>query len=144
MKLPYDLSCLDRKHWSLLATEQCQFYLTVATIQVLRSGSRSSQASVKSDFLRCSSALNSAAAKNADLGTHEGLARRRSYSCSFVYLKGWKIFSGIRNFVSKMSDRIKFQNHVPFNCIISLKLDFVYFANCKEQKGLTRFHCIPW
>ena len=132
MKLPYDLSCLDRKHWSLLATEQCQLYLVVATIKVSRSGSRSSQASVKSDFQRCSSVLNSGAAKDADLGTHEGLARRRSLSCSFVYLKGSKIFAGIRNFVSKMSDRIKFQNHVAFNYIISLKLDFVYFVYCRE------------
>ena len=44
----------------------------------------------------------------------------------------WKIFSGIRDFVSKMSDCIKFQNHVPFNFIITLKLDFVYFVYCKE------------
>ena len=92
--------------------------------KVSRSGRRSSQASVKSDFQRCSSALISGVAKNADLGTQQGLARRRSLSCSFVYLKGSKIFSGLRNFVSKMSDRIKFQNRVFFNYFISLKLDY--------------------
>ena len=73
MKLPYDLSCKDREHWNLLATALCQFYLAVATIKVSRSGSQSSQASAKSDFQLCSSALNSDAAKNADLGTHKGL-----------------------------------------------------------------------
>ena len=80
------------------------------------------------------SPLNSGAAKNADLGTHEGLAGRRSLSCSFVYLKDSKIFSGIQNFASKMSDCIKFQKHMLFNYIISLKLDIVYFAYCKEYQ----------
>ena len=132
MKLPYDLSCKDREHLSLLPTAPCQFYLAVATIKVSCSGSRSSQASAKSDFQWCSSVLKSGAAKNADLGTHKGLAGRRSLSCSFVYLKGWKIFLGMWDFVSKMTCRIKFQNHVPFNYIITLKLDFVYFVYCKE------------
>ena len=75
---------------------------------------------------------HSCAAKNADRGTHKELAGRRSLSCSFVYLKGSNILLGIRNFVSKMSVRIKFQKHVPFNCILLIKLDVVYFVYCKE------------
>ena len=66
-----------------------------------------------------------------------------------VHTKGWledevylallftcrvlKIFSGIQSFLSKMSDCIKFQKHVPFNYMVSLKLDFVFFVYCKEQ-----------
>ena len=51
-----------------------------------------------------------------------------------MYLKGSKIFLGILNFDSKMSDRIKFQKHVPLNYIISLELDLVYFVYCKEYQ----------
>ena len=126
MKLPYDLSCQDGEHWSLLTTAQANFILRWRQSKFHccpRSRSRSSQASAESDFQRCSSSLNSCAAKNADLGTHKVLGGRRSLSCSFLYLKGSKIFLGIRNFVSKMRDRIKFQKHVSFNYIILLKLD---------------------
>ena len=120
MELPYGLSCKDREHWSLLETALCQFLSCGGDNQSFMQW-KSSQASAKCDFQRCSSVLNSGTAKNADLVTHKALARRRMLSCSFVYLKGWKIFSGIQDFVSKMSDRIKFQNHVPFNYIITLK-----------------------
>ena len=89
------------------------------------------------------SALNSGAAKNTDLPTHKGLGGRRSLSCSFVYLKGLKIFLGIRNFVSKMSDCIKFQKHVSFNYIIALKLDVFYFVYCKEYLRSTHISLNP-
>ena len=62
------------------------------------------------------------------------LAERRSLSCSFVYLKGSKIFFGILKFVSKMSDCIKFQKHVPLNYIVSLRIRLFYFVYCKDYQ----------
>ena len=46
-------------------------------------------------------------------------------------MKGSIVFLDIWNFVSKMSDHIKFQKHVSFNYIISLNVDFVC---CKEYQ----------
>ena len=76
--------------------------------------SQSSQASDKSDPQQCSSAPNSSAAKDANLGTHKVLAGRRGLSCSFVFLKGSKIFLGILNAVSTTkSNEVNNEHSLP-------------------------------